>query len=466
MSEAVRALARAGAVEVGEAVRSRRVSAVEVVEACLERIAALDGRLGAFQLVRDAEVRAEAEALDARDDLPGLALAGVPVAVKDMIDVAGTPTSDGSRAASGVPAATDDELVARLRAAGALIVGKTRVPEFGLWPFTESEAFGTTRNPWDPSLTPGGSTGGGAAAVSAAMAPLALGSDGGGSIRIPAACCGLVGLKPGTGVVPLPGGRTQARSLVEWGPLGTSVADVWVMFSVLAGLPGRGEVAPPERRLRIAVSARPPVAGVAVDVALRRALQTTARVLSDAGHDVAVAHPPHRPVDVAAFLRRFFAGAAERVDQVGSARVEPRTRDAARFGRALGRRPPSPRTDERVRARFRRWFSDYDVLLTPALARPPIPVGAYEGRGFVATLLGSTRFVPFTAPWNLTGFPAASVPAAPLPGDIPAGVQIVAAPGGERLLLSVARELERHQPWRRHAPLDAGPGDSTGSRPS
>ncbi|CAN5319398.1 amidase [soil metagenome] len=412
--------------------------------------------------MRDREVRAEAEALDAREDLRALPLAGVPVAVKDMIDVAGTPTTDGSRAASDAPAATDDELIGRLRGAGALIVGKTRVPEFGLWPFTETEAFGKTRNPWDPGLTPGGSTGGAAAAASAAMAPLALGSDGGGSIRIPAACCGLVGLKPGTGVVPLPGGRTQARSLVEWGPLGTSVADVSVMFEVLAGLPGRGEVAPPGRPLRIAASARPPLAGVAVDVAVRGAFQTTARVLSGAGHDVIVAHPPYRPADVAAFLRRFFAGAAERVDQVGTARVEPRTRNAARFGRLLGRRPLSPQADERVRARFQRWFSDYDVLLTPALARPPIPVGAFEDRGFVATLLGSTRFVPFTGPWNLVGFPAASVPATPLPGDIPAGVQLVAPPSGERLLLSVARLLEQLQPWRRHAPLDPRPSDSPG----
>ncbi|MDP8978886.1 MAG: amidase family protein, partial [Actinomycetota bacterium] len=434
----------------------RRLSAVEVVEACLERIAALDGRLGAFQLVRDREVLAEAEALDAREDLPALPLAGVPVSVKDMIDVAGAPTTDGSRAGSDAPAAADDELVARLRRAGALVVGKTRVPEFGLWPFTESEAFGATRNPWNPGLTPGGSTGGGAAAVSAAMTALALGSDGGGSIRIPAACCGLVGLKPGTGVVPLPGGRTPARSLVEWGPLGTSVADVSVMFEVLAGLAGQGEVAPPARALRIAVSARPPVAGVPVDAAMRRALRTTAEVLSGAGHDVVVAHPPHRPADVAAFLKRFLAGPAERVEQLGSARVEPRTRGAARVGRLLGRPPPSPRAQERIRDRFRRWFADHDVLLTPVLARPPIPVGAFEGRGFTATLLGSTRFVPFPAPWNLTGFPAASVPAPPLPGGIPTGVQLVAAPGGERLLLSVARQLEQLQPWPRHAPLDPG----------
>jgi amidase len=177
------------AVDIARAVRERTVTPEEVIRAHLDRITAADPLIRAFQAVRADGALADAEALGRRDDLGSLPLAGVPVAVKDNIDVAGLPTRHGSAATAAAPASHDDELVRRLRQAGCIPIGKTKMPELAIWPFTEPAAFSATRNPWDLSRTPGGSTGGGAAAVAAGMAALALGSDGGGSIRIPAACC-------------------------------------------------------------------------------------------------------------------------------------------------------------------------------------------------------------------------------------------------------------------------------------
>ena len=182
------------AVGLAAAVRSGQASPVEVLEEHLERIAALDGRLGAFRVLRTAKVWAEARALEGRPDLDRLPLAGVPVAVKDNVDLAGLPTRNGSAATTDEPAPADAELVRRLREAGALLVGKTSVPELSLWPFTESAAFGISRNPWSLDHTPGGSSGGSAAAVSAAMVPIALAADGGGSMSLHASTCGLVGI--------------------------------------------------------------------------------------------------------------------------------------------------------------------------------------------------------------------------------------------------------------------------------
>ena len=250
------------AVGIAAAVRAGRVTPAEVLEEHLERIAALDGRLGAFALLRTEAVRAEARALGDRGDLEGLPLAGVPVAIKDNVGLAGTPTRNGSAATSPEPAAADDELVRRLREAGALLVGKTSVPELCLWPFTESEAFGGCRNPWSLDHTPGGSSGGSAAAVASGMVPVALAADGAGSIRMPASNCGLVGIKPGHGVVPFPpDGLSTWSRMNEFGPLATTVADLGLALDVLAAGDAYRAVAPPDRPLRVGVSARPGAVG-------------------------------------------------------------------------------------------------------------------------------------------------------------------------------------------------------------
>lgn len=447
------------AVGIAAAVRAGRVTPAEVLEEHLERIDALDPRLGAFRLVRTDEVRAEARALEGRDDLGELPLAGVPVAVKDNVDLAGSPTRVGSAATSPAPAAADAELVRRLRAAGALLVGKTSVPELCLWPFTESAAFGVSRNPWSLDHTPGGSSGGSAAAVAAAMVPVALATDGGGSIRMPASNCGLVGLKPGPGVVPFPASGVSAMcGMAEFGPLATTVADLGLVLDVLAGTDAYRAVAPPGRALRVGVTARPPAVGVKVDPQVRAALDATAEALGEAGHQVVTADPPWRNGDAGPFLHRFFLGIAEDAGPLDPAALEPRTRTEARAGRLLRRARPVPDgPPARVLARFRSWFDDHDVLLSPTLAAPPLRVGAYAGKGWSRTLLGLTGYMPFPPPFNLVGFPAASVPAGASAEGLPLGVQLAAAPGGEALLLSLARQLETLRPWPRHAPLPAVP---------
>jgi amidase len=449
------------AVGIAAAVRAGRVTPTEVLEEHLERIAALDGRLGAFRLVRTEAVRAEARALEGRGDLGGLALAGVPVAIKDNVDLAGYPTRNGSAATSPEPAAADDELVRRLRVAGALLVGKTSVPELCLWPFTESEAFGVTRNPWSLDHTPGGSSGGSAAAVAAAMVPVALAADGAGSIRMPASNCGLVGIKPGPGVVPFPPGGVSAWSqMSEFGPLATTVADLGLALDVLAGGDAYRAVAPPDRPLRIGASAKPGAVGAKVDPEVRAAMEATAQALAEAGHRVEEVDPPWRNGDAAHILQRVFYGCAEDVDRLPAGALERRTRAEARVGRLLRRARPAPSGPPgRVAARYRAWFGDHDVLLSPTLAQPPLRVGAYQGKGLAVTLLGMTGYMPFTPPLNLVGFPAASVPAGTSAQGLPLGVQLAAAPGGEALLLSLARQLEILRPWPRHAPLEpvAGP---------
>ena len=444
------------AVAIAAAVRAGRVTPTEVLEEHLERIAAVDVRLGAFQLLRTEEVRAEARALEGRDDLALAPLAGVPVAIKDSIDLAGAPTRSGSAATSQEPAAADDEPVRRLREAGALLVGKTSLPELGLWPFTESEAFGISRNPWSLNHTPGGSSGGSAAAVASAMVPLALAADGGGSIRMPASNCGLVGIKPGPGVVPFPaGGASDLCGMSEFGPLATTVADLGLMLDVLAGTDAYRAVAPPTRPLRIGVTTKPGAVGVKVDPEVRAALDATAEALQNAGHRVVPADPPWRNGDAGPFLRRFFLGIAEEAAPLDWAALEPRTRAEARAGRMLRRARPVPSgPPARVHVRYRAWFEHHDVLLCPTLAQPPLRVGAYHGKGLARTILGLTGYMPFTPPFNLVGFPAASVPAGASADGLPLGAQLAAAPGGEALLLSLARQLETIRPWPRHAPLE------------
>ncbi|HEX3214351.1 MAG TPA: amidase family protein [Actinomycetota bacterium] len=444
------------AVGIAAAVRAGRVTPTEVLEEHLERIAALDGRLGAFRLLRTDQVRAEARALEERGDLAGLPLAGVPVAIKDNVDLAGVPTRNGSAATSDEPAAADAELVRRLREAGALLVGKTNVPELCLWPFNESEAFGDSRNPWSLDHTPGGSSGGSAAAVASAMVPIGLATDGGGSIRMPASNCGLVGIKPGPGVVPFPAGGVSTWSgMSEFGPLATTVADLGLALDVLAATGTYRAVAPPDRPLRVGFSAKPPAAGVRVHPEVRAAMEAVARVLADAGHQVEATDPPWRNSDVPPFLQRVFYGCAEDTDRLPWDALEDRTRAEARVGRLLRRARPAPAgPPERVVARYRAWFEDHDLLLTPTLATPPLRVGAYRGKGLARTLLGLTGYMPFCPPFNLVGFPAASVPATTSAEGLPLGVQLAAAPGGEALLLSVARQLETLRPWPRHAPME------------
>jgi amidase len=444
------------AIDLAAAVREGRASPLDVVEAHLKWIDSLEPSIHAFQVVRPDGVREEARALSARADLGELPLAGVPVAIKDNLEMAGYATRNGTLASSEEPAATDDELVRRLRQAGAVPLGKTTVPELCLWPFTETASFGATRNPWNLDYTPGGSSGGCGAAVAAAMAPLALGTDAGGSIRIPASCCGLVGIKPGSGVVPTASGHSTWVGMAEFGPIGTTVADVALMLDVLAGTQTYRTVVAQSGSLKIAASSLPPALGVKVHPEVERTFQATAEALRSSGHTVVSTNPPYRPTDALPFLHRAFVGGAEEAESLRLEALECRTRAWVRTGRWLRRNRPPAATAEALRSRFQSWFDQdgYDLLLTPTLATPPLRIGAYQGKGLWPTILGLTRFMPYPPLMNLLGFPAMSVPAGRSSAGLPIGVQLAAPKGAEALLLSVALHLEQIQPWRRHAPLD------------
>lgn len=439
------ALISMSAAELAAAVRARKVRAEDVARAHLERIQRRDGEINAFQRVRGEAALDEARALDRRADLASLPLAGVPVAIKDNVDVAGAPTRHGTQATPAGSAPRDDELVARLRQAGAIVIGKTRMPELAIWPFTESAAFGDTRNPWNPARTPGGSSGGGAAAVAAQMAPLALGSDGGGSIRVPAACCGIAGLKPGPGVIPLAGGQAEHwLGLSEFGPMARTVEDVALMYDVLRGA-SPGAIAAPGR-LRIAVSTKAANIGAPVASDVRQAIERLAQLLAAEGHEVETADPPYGLVG-AHYVPRWLAGIAQDADALDRAALEPRTQAIVRAGNWLRRRGwVHPAAQDDFGLRMAQWLSGHDVLLTPTLAAPAVPVGKWRGKGWVTTLLGVANWL-CTAPWNLARWPAASAPAGLSSQGLPIGAQLVAPPGGEGALLSLMAQVERLQPW-------------------
>lgn len=449
-------LAGRGASELAAAVRRRSVSPVEVVQAHLDRIAALDGALGAFEAVDARSAIAQARALTSRSDLVDLPLAGVPVAIKDNIDVAGLPTRHGSAATSGATATRDDELVRRLRAGGCVVIGKTRMCELAVWPFTEPEAFGAARNPWDPALTPGGSTGGGAVAVATGMVPLALGTDGGGSLRVPASCCGVLGLKPGPGLVPLPGeASSHWLGLTEAGPLASTADDLASMLDVLAGTARFRERAATTRRLRLALSLKAPTVGARVDRRVAEAVRHLAAILSEAGHEIVPADPPY-PVDLGLrFMRRWLPGISEDARGLPAERLERRTRAMAAAGGWIARRGWATRADADGLGRaMTRWLAPYDALITPTLTTPPVPIGRWRGKGWIATTLSVANWVS-TTPWNLAGFPAASVPAGRTSDGIPIGAQLVARPGREDVLLDLIARIEALRPWPRWTPKDA-----------
>ena len=439
------------AADIAAAVRAGEVTAGEVVAEHVGRISRLNAELGAFTRIRAAEAAAEAQAVDAlvaspQADRAELPLAGVPVAVKDNAAVTGEPLSHGSAAFPAAPQQHDHPVVARLRAAGAVVVGLTNLPELAIYPFTDS-VYGIARNPWDQRRTPGGSSGGSAAAVAGALVPVAHGTDGLGSIRIPAAACGLFGIKPGTGVVPADLGETGWHGLTEHGPLATTVTDAALMLGAMAGTSYSLDGAGP---LRIAVSVRAPGPGIIVHRSCSAPVRAFADLLGKSGHEVTDADPPYPGWLVPVMLSYWVTGPAGEAAGHASG-MEPRTRRHVGAGRLVTRvRPPRGSDRARLRAALEPFFQQHDVLLMPALARPCPPARRYGERSWVRSAVSSLMFAPMTGVWNMAGYPAASVPAGGL--AMPAGVQLVAAPGREQTLLALAAEIERSSPWRRHAP--------------
>lgn len=439
------ALTRLPATEIARLVQSRTLDPVDVLEATLRRIDALEPRLHAFVAVLERSAREEAERLrDRQCDLAGLPLAGVPVAVKDNIQIAGEPTTHGSRAASPAPAAEDSTIVRRLRNAGAVIVGRTVMPELAIWPFTEPAAFPAPRNPWNLERTPGGSSGGSAVAVAARMAALAVGSDGGGSIRVPAACCGIVGVKPAPGLVPLPDGNTEHwNGLTAFGPLARNVADAALLLDVLSENTAHRDPVPATSGLRIALSARHPVFGVRPSREIREALSRTGETLATAGHAVTTAEPRY-PMLPTQFTSRWLAGIARDATQVDMRAVEPWTTAMVRRGQRAQHKV-RPASESHFARYAQRWLSRCDVLVTPVLAAPPVHIGRWSG-GWISTMLGVGRWT-YTSMWNVAGVAAVAIPAGTTADGLPIGVQLIGPAGAESLLLSVAAQLERANPW-------------------
>jgi amidase len=394
---------------------------------------------------------------------------GVPIAIKDLNDVAGMPTTYSCKAYAKNIAAADAAVTRRIRDAGFVVVGKTNSPEFGTIAQTESELNGACLNPWDTTRTPGGSSGGAAAAVAGGLLPVAHGTDGGGSIRIPASCCGLVGIKPSRGRVSPAPYVSGSLGLGTSGPLARSVRDAAVLLDVMTGYePGDQYAAPaPERpyaqevgrdvgRLRIAVTSTPPI-DVPIDPECVIALRSACELLSDLGHDVVEATPPWPPDEL---LHNFVA-----VWQVGPATagvedltlLEPINRALAEQARET----PSPvygaaiNRLQTVARRVVAFWDDIDVLVTPTLAQLPVPIGwTWQGVDGdpLAAFARQWLFTPFTAVFNVTGQPAASLPLHWSDDGLPVGVQFVARPFQEATLVRLAAQLEAARPWAERFP--------------
>lgn len=459
-------MAFAGAAAQARMLADGELTAPELVEIYLERIARLDSQLRCYRVVLSDSARCEAAAaqdrLDAGERLP---LLGVPIAVKDDVDVAGEVTAYGS-GAHGPAVTSDAQVVRRLRAAGAVVLGKTNTPELMMFPYTESLTFGATRNPWNLKRTPGGSSGGSAAAVSAGLAPLALGSDGGGSIRIPATWCGLFGVKPQRDRVSLEPHDNAWHGLSVNGPLARSVMDAALFLDATSTVQGpEGQFAAAAvrapGRLRIALSTKGPTPlPVRVGKAQLAAVREAGALLRDLGHEVITRDPDYPPSAILTnYLPRYLRGISDDADaQAHPERLEGRTRNLARAGALFSDRRMSAlrNTDAALTARIQSIFDSnfdaVDVLVTPGNATGPSRIGAYQRRGAVWTLLAVARRVPYQQVWNLTGQPAAAVPW-DFDGDgLPLAVQLVGRPYDEATLLSLSAQIEAARPWAHRRP--------------
>ena len=437
------------------------INAPALLEFYLDRIRRLDPQLNTYRVVLADAARAEAAAaqrrLDAGERLP---LLGVPIAIKDDVDVAGEVTTLGT-GGYGPPKAQDAEVVRLLRGAGALILGKTHVPELMIWPFTESLTFGATRNPWDTDRTPGGSSGGTAAAVAAGLAPIGLGSDGAGSIRIPGTWCGLFGIKPQRDRVPLQPHVDAWNGMVVNGPLARTVEDAALFLDVTTTLPAPdgGFVAAASRppgRLKVAISTKvPPPLVAPLGVAQRDAVEQAGALLRELGHEVVYRDPDYPAWALAHVLARYIRGVYDDMKTLPRPdRLESRSRAMGRLGSLFSdRRMKRIRdTEPALAARVLSIFDDVDVVVTPGTATGPSRIGAYQRRGAVATLAFVAARVPFQAVFNATGQPAAVVPWGLDADGLPVSVQLVGRPSGEATLLASSAQIENARPWAQRRP--------------
>lgn len=451
-------IAFAGAAEHARMLSAGTVTAPDLVDLYLSRIDRIDREIRSYRVVFAESARAQAAAAQARLDAgERLPLLGVPIAIKDDTDIEGEVTTYGS-SAHGPAATADAEVVRRLRAAGAVLLGKTSVPEMMIWPFTETLTFGATRNPWNPDFAPGGSSGGSGAAVAAGLASLALGSDGMGSIRVPSTWCGLFGIKPQRGRVPAAAPEHSWCGLVANGPIARTVADAALFLDVTA--PGGDFVAAaarPPGRLRIAVSLKvPPGVTARVGAAQKAAVREAVALLREMGHDV-LERDPDYPAGVVYrhALPRYFRGVYDDVRALPHPGwLDSRTRAFARIGGLIPQRRMAAilAAEPATAARVLSIFDDVDVVLTPGAATGPSRIGAYQRRGAVSTLALVARRVPFQAMCNVTGQPAAVVPWGLDRDGVPTSIQLMGRPSDEATLLSLGAQIESARPWAHRRP--------------
>jgi amidase len=460
------------ALDAAAAIRRREVSSSELVEHYLDRIHRLDGQVGAFVTVTEASAREQARQADAQvlagAELPPLH--GVPTAIKDLNLTAGVPTKLGSRVHRDFVPALDDHVVTLLRQAGAISLGKTATPELGLPCYTETDIGPPARTPWDTGRLAGGSSGGAAAAVAAGFVPIAQGSDGGGSIRIPASVTGLYGLKPSRGRISRGPLDADSTGLSVLGPLARTVRDAAAFLDATAiPQPGDSSWAPPlpagesflqwcdrtPAKLRIGRYLQPPIPGAEIDVECRTAWEFASVLLESLGHEVVDIPLPMPPAAIPAFETVWSVSAASApVSPARESELRPLTRhlrdrgsrvSATEYATAIGVLGLASR--QAITATVQ-----YDAVLTPTLAMPPRPIGWFCGTADdpvdpAEDFERQKRFTPFTAVYNATGQPAASLPLHWSADGLPVGVMLVGRPAGEAALLALSAQVEAAAPW-------------------
>ncbi|MDQ6605518.1 MAG: amidase [Actinomycetota bacterium] len=466
--------------ELAALVRTGELSATELVGASLRRIEELEPTINAFT-----HVAAESALAAAGDTGPGdpRPFAGVPIAVKDNRAVAGMPLTMCSDLFGNLIARRDAFVVRRLRDAGFVIVGKTALPEMGILPTTESRRFGASANPWDLSRTPGGSSGGSAAAVAVGMVAVAHGSDGGGSIRIPASCCGLVGLKGSRGRVSV-GPDGGASFLVSDGVLTRTVTETAQLLDVMAGYElGDASWAPPPpdrfgslatedpARLRVGLALNMPLAAKPLHPICEAAARDAATLLESLGHEVEEIVPPWSGAELLSDFTRLFGPMVSMSTLLGGrlAGREPTEEDIEPLTWALWERARQQDTLSFLLAQAElealaraiiTFLAPYDVVLTPALAQRPLRTGEVHGRGPDPWdhFQRSGAFTPYTAIVNVTGQPAISLPLYLGEDGLPTAIQLIGAPAGEDVLLALGTQLEQALPWAERRPQPGGAG--------
>jgi amidase len=463
------------ALEQWQELQSGGCSPQELTEHYLGRIAALNPHLGAFVTVTADAARSRAVQVQA--SVPKSApLWGLAIGDKDLWLRAGVPAGFGSRLMAGYVPDASDEVVETLDAAGAISLGKTNAPEFGLPSYTESLAAPPARNPWNTALGAGGSSGGAAVAVASGMLPFAPGSDGGGSIRIPAAACGLVGLKPTRGLVPAGSGLEGLAGLTVAGPLARTVADAALLLDGMIGrvhgridhhftlrAPGGDEpylssAVRGEGRYQLGVmttSAWDSAYEITIDPEARVALDAAVAEFAAIGHGIEGAALQPDDTYAPAFRTIWQAGAA-RIPAEGEAEelLEPLTKWLVRRGRALSARQLSEALAalSAYERSFIRQLSSFDAVLTPALAMTPRPIGWYDQDDGERNFAQQVQYTPFTSMLNVSGLPAIVLPVHQTSDGLPMGVQLIGRPGGEATLLALGAQLERRVRWQQRHP--------------